>query len=300
MTFVRYVRDVDLWVTDLRAEAGSPDSRRKLIDSPGIDQYPRFSPDGRKIAFYSDRTDGDRAFWVCDSDGSNTRQLTPSTFRVSDGAGPAWSPDGLQVAFRASTPVDFAFHIYTIPVEGGLPQRVTVGDDESNPAWSRDGLYIYFQTNRSGQPEVWRALSDGRTPDGVPVNEMLSWSYQESPDGRYVYFRGAREGGKGFGSFWRVPVEGGNAERILSPFSKRALSFRDEGLYFLDPGKTRSPDLLVALKLLDTETSETTDLGRVVAPPSPRDFSLSPDGRFVLTSHDEPGKADIMLADDFR
>lgn len=124
--------------------------------------------------------------------------------------------------------------------------------------------------------------------------------YQESPDGRYLYFCGAREGGKGFGSFWRVPVEGGEAEQILSPFSKSALSFRDEGLYFLDPAKTRSPDLLVALKLLDTETSETTDLGRVVDPPSPRDFSLSPDGRFVLTSHDEPGTADIMLVDDFR
>ena len=108
--------------------------------------------------------------------------------------------------------------------------------------------------------------------------------------------KGVRVSGR-FGVFpWREATRNGS----LSPFSKRALSFRDEGLYFLDPGKTRSPDLLVALKLLDTETSETTDLGRVVAPPSPRDFSLSPDGRFVLTSHDEPGKADIMLADDFR
>ena len=38
VTFVRYVRDVDIWVTDLRKEAGSPDSRSKLIDSPGIDR----------------------------------------------------------------------------------------------------------------------------------------------------------------------------------------------------------------------------------------------------------------------
>ncbi len=300
MTFVRYVRDIDIWVTDIEKEAGSPHSYRKLIDSPGVDRYPEFSPDGSKIAFYSDRLDADRALWVCDSDGSNLRQLTPSTFQASDSGGPAWSPDGLQVAFRASTPEYIAFHIYTIPLEGGFPQLITDGDDESQPAWSRDGLYIYFQTAASGQGEVWRAPSDGSSSTGMPVNETLSWSYAESPDGRFLYFCGVEKPGTGYSSLWRVPVEGGEKEEILRPFGFDSLRFREEGLYFLDPGKERRTNLLVALKLLDTETLKITEVARAIKPRRTSHLSLSPDGRLVLTSHPEPGSTEPMLVDEFR
>ncbi len=297
MTYVRSVRDVDIWVTETDEEAGSPHSYHKLIDSAGMDQYPAFSPDGRKIAFYSDRPAGDRALWVSDSDGSNPRQLTPSTFRVSDSARPAWSPDGLKVAFRASTPEDSAFHIYTVPLEGGVPQRSTTGDDESKPAWSRDGLFIYFLSNESGQGEVWRAPSDGSSPGGMPVNEMLSWSYAESPDGRFLYFCGVEKPGTAYGSLWRMPVEGGAKEEILRPFSFDALHFRQEGLYFMDRDEQSSGGSLV--KLLDTETLKITEVARL-PDPRPRHFSLSPDRRRILTSHSESSSANSMLVEDFR
>ena len=298
MTFVRYVVDIDIWVTDVEKEAGSPDSYRMLIDSPGVDHYPEFSPDGRKIAFYSDRADGD-ALWVSDSDGSHPRQLTPSTFRARDSAAPAWSPDGLQVAFRASTPEDIAFHIYTIPVEGGFPQRITNGDDEQKPAWSRDGRYIYYMTADSRMHEVWRAPSDGSSPAGMPVNETLSWSYAESPDGRFLYFCGVAKPGTGYGSLWRIPVEGGEREQILRPFSFDVIRFREEGLYFLDRGNEGPKELLV-LKLLDTETRKIAEVVRLLNPRAPAHFSLSPDGRLVLTSHPNPPRIDFLLVDHFR
>ena len=82
----------------------------------------------------------------------------------------------------------------------------------------------------------------------------------------------------GYGSLWRVPVEGGEPAEILHPFRAPAILSRDEGLYFLDPGNRLSLDSWVAVKLLDMETSKITDVGRVMSPPSPRDFSLSPDG----------------------
>ena len=152
----------------------------------------------------------------------------------------------------------------------------------------------------SGKTEVWRAPSDGSSSTGMPVNETLSWSYEESPDGRFLYFCGVAKPGTGYGSLWKIPVEGGKREEILRPFGFDALFFREEGLYFLDPGEERRKDSLVALTLLDTETSKITDGGLVMDPRAPHPFSLSPDGRLVLTSHPEPSSADLMLVDDFR
>ena len=59
------------------------------------DGAPAWSPDGKKIAFASERT-GNPDIWVMDSDGGNLRQLTTHT---ALDAAPAWSPDGKKIAF---------------------------------------------------------------------------------------------------------------------------------------------------------------------------------------------------------
>ena len=127
MALVRQVGDVDTWVTEIPGTQGDDPESHKLVDSDGVDRFPEFSPDGTRIAFYSERPGGERALWVCDSDGSNARPVTPSNFRAHDSNGPAWSPDGRRVAFRGSIPEDPAHHIYTVSVDGDLPKRVTSG-----------------------------------------------------------------------------------------------------------------------------------------------------------------------------
>ena len=68
----------------------------------------------------------------------------------------------------------------------------------------------------------------------------------------------------------------------------------------MDPGKERRTNLLVALKLLDTETLKITEVARAIKPRRTSHLSLSPDGRLVLTSHPEPGSTEPMLVDEFR
>ena len=64
------------------------------------DYAPAFSPDGKKIAFVSDRS-GAREWWICEMDGTNPVRLT--SFAGADVILPRWSPDGQRLLFSALT-----------------------------------------------------------------------------------------------------------------------------------------------------------------------------------------------------
>ena len=78
-------------------EDGSNQTR--LTDNSAIDSLPSWSPDGKKIAFASDR-DGDYDIYVMDIDGSNQVNITDISEKQID---PSWSPDGSKIAFTNVT-----------------------------------------------------------------------------------------------------------------------------------------------------------------------------------------------------
>ena len=300
LAFRHRARDVDVWVTDTAEGSQDPIElrRRKLIDSPGRDYLAVFSPDGKRIAFVSDRT-GAPALWVCDRDGSRQRQLTPVTLRVKESA-PSWSPDGESIAFRGATAENTTSHIYTIPLEGGEPRAVTSGKDEWDPQWSRDGAWIYHFSRDGGQPEVWRGPWDGRGPP-EPVSRTLAWSFAESPDGQYGYFCGSSEPGRPFGALFRVSLATGRREQIRERFSYNSILFRGADLYFLKREQADGSDRrLLTLNRLVLDTGETIRVAESRDLSGPRHFALSPDARQMLTSHLESSKSRLMLVEDFR
>ena len=119
----------------------------RITSGPAYDVQPRFSPDGKRIAFASDRG-GLENLWICDLDGSDARQV--STEKGSTVNAPAWSPDGLYLLGRKRlTDVSSlgTVELWMWHLLGGQGIRVTKKDeqpDAADPTFSPDGRFVYY------------------------------------------------------------------------------------------------------------------------------------------------------------
>lgn len=119
-----------------------------LTNDIAWNMQPVFSPDGKTIAFTSDR-DGADNIWLMNTDGSESRAVTKETFRLLNS--PAWSPDGQFIVarkhFTASRSLG-AGEVWQYHISGGngvmLTERPNDQKDLGEPAFSSDGKYIYF------------------------------------------------------------------------------------------------------------------------------------------------------------
>ncbi len=121
---------------------------RSLTSGIPWDMQPRYSPDGRWIAFTSDRSGGDN-IWVIDRDGSKPQQVTKESFRLPNS--PAWTPDSQYIAARkhfTGTRSLGAGEIWLYHRTGGeglqMTKRATEQKDDGEPAFSPDGRYLYW------------------------------------------------------------------------------------------------------------------------------------------------------------
>lgn len=119
-----------------------------LTNDIAWNMQPIFSPDGKYIAFTSDRDGGDN-IWIMRPDGSEPRAVTKESFRLLNS--PAWSPDGQFIVarkhFTASRSLG-AGEVWQYHISGGngvmLTERPNDQKDLGEPAFSPDGQYIYF------------------------------------------------------------------------------------------------------------------------------------------------------------
>lgn len=128
---------------------------RNLASGMAWDMQPRYSPDGKQIAFTSDRGGGDN-IWVMNADGSAPRQVTKEDFRLLNN--PVWHPDGLYIAARKHFTTRRSLgvgEIWLYSTAGGegvqLVKRPNVEFQKElgEPAFSADGRFLYFTQNIS-------------------------------------------------------------------------------------------------------------------------------------------------------
>jgi tricorn protease-like protein len=286
--YSRQIEDTNIWRATLPASGARPKPAEPFIISTRVDQTPKYSPDGTKIAFMSSRS-GSREVWVSKADGSKAVRMT-----FFDGplvGSPDWSPDGRQIIFhvRLAGPLD----IFVIPAAGGSPKRLTSNDvEDMHPSYSRDGRSIFFTSRRSGELNLWRMAAEGGDP--VQITTIgRAHKPAESPDGKAIFFHLFQEAGE----IWRVPAAGGEAVKVTGPTQRYPVGFTvtSEGVYYGAPPHAGE---LRFIRFFRFSTGE--DRPVVIANrPFHTGMSVSPDSRYLLFDQYDDSGSDLMAVENF-
>lgn len=246
----RYRRDLWLARTDGR---GAP--RRLTWTDAAATGSPRFSPDGRQLAFVTAREGGRPQVWILPlAEGGESWPLT----EVETGAaGPEWSPDGTRIAFTSSLPLA---ELDSVPrdsarVDAGAIRRIHQDRAAALAAirarLARDArgddprvvTRLDFMGETSIQDERWRQVFVTEVRPGARPRRLTSGAWQSespswSPDGRAVLFSSAQPRGDHHADFEQesdlvlAPVAGGAARRIEEPgYAESDARFSPDGRY---------------------------------------------------------------------
>ena len=171
----------------------------RLTYSEGMDRAPKWSPDGQRIVFYSERN-GWWDIFSMDPDGSNQTQLTGIyDDRAWSNPGewsPTWSPDGLQIAFVSQRDGHDSIHI--MDADGTNEIRLTADNvHDKEPTWSPDGQYIAYVSNNATPAEPNRDIhvmdADGSNQKRLTRHIETDISPTWSPDGQKIAFFSQRD-----------------------------------------------------------------------------------------------------------
>ena len=300
LVYEQAMQDVNIWGLDLAGGGARP---VRLIASTRFDSNPNVSPDGKRLAFTSDRS-GAFQIWLAALDGSNPSQLT--SFASPMTASPRWSPDGQMLAFDSLSGSNR--DVYVARADGaGAPRRLTEGPwEDARPSWSADGRWVYFMSTRSGSRQVWKAPADGSNSPAVQVTRNGGYETQESADGKLLYYT------KDATELWSVPVGGGEEVLVIPEVRLGSWVAGRKGIYFIDhtgdqPGTPKPVKLYqpgagqVRQVALLSERVESTQMNRPRRPGSAgRRLAISPDDRWLIWSQTDVAGSDLMLADQIR
>ncbi len=265
-------------------------------DSPVDDTQPAYSPDGKQIAFRSEREGG--GIFVMEATGESVRRLTGFGYH------PAWSPKGEEILFDTQSNNDpqgrsGASQLWRMEVTTGR-RRMVIGSDAVQPSWSPGGRRIAFWSVPSGTVKrlLLTSLPDGRDPVVVVDDQYLNWNPIWTPDGKHLLFASDRSGSM---NLWRLPIDEktgrarGEAVPLTTPSQwSGLLSLSRDGERILYATRDRSSNFArVAFDARDA---------RVTGPLVPvtqgsREVSfgkVSPDGRWIVFTSLRP-QEDLFL-----
>lgn len=294
----------DIWTAD---ESGA--NIRRLTVHRARDVYPRFSPDGKWIAFSSDRQ-GNHDVYVIPSEGGAARQLT---FHSADDTVLGWSPDGKSVLFSAQRGEDFMAKLYTVDVET-TRERSAGPDMGLYGSYSPDGRRLAI--NRRSQA-YWRKFYRGSYQSDVTVMDIAAKKFTDltdfngmdawpmwSRDG-HIYFVSDRDT-NGVANIWRVPEQGGKSERVTSftagevrwpaiSADGKVIVFEHEfGVWKLDLASRKSAPIKLNISAETQENmAEIREFNSQLD-----DYDLAPSGRrIVFSTHGEIFTAPVEEGD---
>jgi Tol biopolymer transport system component len=194
-----------------------------VMDSDGNNQRdmgngfdPRWSPNGARIAFVSNR-DGFFQIYSMNANGSDAKKLSNNT--AVDGF-PSWSPDGTKIAFVSGNLNDATtFEIYVMNADGTNRTRLTNNSVvDAWPNWSPDSTKIVFMSGRTlldpNSFEVYVMNADGNNRTQLTNNSILDAQPSFSPDGTKILFVSGDAGNPPGVEIYVMNVDGNNKTQL--------------------------------------------------------------------------------------
>lgn len=199
---------------------------RQLTTTAKKDRHPRFSPDGRRILFESNRS-GENQLWVIELAGGEARQLTTITSEASTGI---WSPDGKQISFVSAVYPEFSDKPYA---ESNAANKKRAEEISKNPVKARTFSRLFFRHWDSWVEDKRQHLfvmpAEGGEPrdvtpgdrDAYPTSSTFSLGddFTFSPDSKFLVYTAPPLRDEAWNTnydIWRVPVGGGTPENLTS------------------------------------------------------------------------------------
>ncbi len=279
--FGRSTLQADLWRL---GPSGKPEF---FLSSTARDISPRFSPDGKRIAFESARN-GESDIWVADADGANLLQLGHHQDLPS--GSPAWSPDGRLITYDTATPTG-GRDIWVVESTGGSPRRVQkeIGDC-NQPAWAADGQHIFCSQPQGSTANIWRIPASGGP--GLQITKSGGATPRVSSDGKTLFFL-RRSNGQD--QLFAQPLSGGEPKQLSpDPIVRVSYHVDPTGIFYITPRDSDWCDI----KLYDFATQKTRVIAEIQRPVA-FGLSVSPDRKTFLSSRPITG-SDLMLIDHLR
>jgi dipeptidyl aminopeptidase/acylaminoacyl peptidase len=279
--YVRTRQVVNIWRVDLQA-ASPEQSARRLISSTRVELLPQYSPDGKHIAFQSNRS-GSWEIWVSDADGTQPVRITAFNGPITGAA--SWCADGKRLAFDSRASGTSALYIANI--DERLPRLVSTSvTNIALPVWSPDCKWLIAS---GGGAASYLVPAAGGTAERFSSRP----SYYASVAGERVVFNVKAPNRV---ELWQKLI-GATAEQPLPGFPPLGYSDEwvasDRGVYF----RLGSDDARL-IRFYDFSTHEIRPIVRLREPPPSLGglgLSVSRNDRFLLYAQTEDQESDIML-----
>ncbi len=285
----------DIWVTDSNGSNGS-----RITVHVANDFNPRFSPDGRWIAFTSNRA-GNNDVYLIPAEGGAPRQLT---YYSGDDQALYWVPDGKSIIISSNRGPDaYGSPLYRLPIDGAPPEPMKMGTARLGMI-SQDGAMIAY--NRAlPSTSVWRKAFRGNSAPGITIQNLRTDQITEitnadmrdyrnhcndvypmwGADGM-IYFASERDGTY---NIWRISPKGGNPHQVtrlkeggvfypsISPDGKRIIFQHEFDLWTMDVPNGTPRKLTIPLDF-DPKDS---DIEVLTSDSRADGFSPSPNGEYI-------------------
>ncbi len=190
----------------LRRSKVDGSQKLQLVFPPMVAFLPRWSPDGKQIAFFGHPPGEHFQLYLISPDGGSPELLYHNDTNLAD---PSWSPDGKSLAFGENSLNNQGSAIYTIDLKTRTATKLPGSDGLYSPRWSPNGRYIAAISLDS----LKLMLFDLNTQKWSELARIFVAYPNWSRDGRYLYFDGILDNKE---SFFRVQASGGKPERLFS------------------------------------------------------------------------------------